>query len=108
MLGDHAEIDRRGQERLVARFGACQQREILGEALREGGFFDQAHDAEVERVATLDPAPERVTAVRTLVAEEARIGMLVGVAVGLGLGDELAHSSLRPRLRALRPTVASL
>lgn len=63
--------------------------QILGEALRAGGFFDQAHDAEVERVATLDPPPERVTAVRTLVAEEARIGMLVGVAVGLGLGDEL-------------------
>ncbi len=63
--------------------------QILGEALQAGGFFDQAHDAEVERVATLDPAPDRVTAVRTLVAEEARIGMLVGVAVGLGLGDEL-------------------
>jgi hypothetical protein len=67
--------------------------QILGEALRAGGFFDQAHDAEVTRVATLDPATERVTAVRTLVAEEARIGMLVGVAVGLGLGDELRRQA---------------
>lgn len=63
--------------------------QILGEALRAGGFFDQAHDAEVTRVATLEPADERLTGVRTLVAEEARIGMLVGVAVGLGLGEEL-------------------
>lgn len=63
--------------------------QILGEALNAGGFFDQAHDAEVERVARLDPTAERVTAVRTLVAEETRIGMLVGVAVGLGLGEEL-------------------
>lgn len=63
--------------------------QILGEALRAGGFFDQAHDAEVQRVATLEPAGERVTGVRTLVAEETRIGMLVGVAVGLGLGEEL-------------------
>ena len=30
---------------------------------------------------------------RTLVAEEARIGMLVGVAVGLGLGDELRRQA---------------
>ena len=63
--------------------------QILGEALRAGGFFDQAHDAEVTRVAMLEPADERVSGVRTLVAEETRIGMLVGVAVGLGLGEEL-------------------
>jgi len=63
--------------------------QILGEALHAGGFFDQAHEAEVVRVATLEPADERVTGVRMLVAEETRIGMLVGVAVGLGLGEEL-------------------
>jgi hypothetical protein len=32
---------------------------------------------------------ERVTAVRTLMAEEARIGMMVGVAVGFELAREL-------------------
>ncbi len=67
--------------------------QILGEALRSGGFFDQAHEAEVARVATVDPEAERVTAVRTLVAEETRIGMLVGVAVGLGLGEELRREA---------------
>ena len=68
--------------------------QILGEALHAGGFFDQAHEAEVARVAALDPPPDRLTAVRTLVAEETRIGMLVGVAVGLGLGDELRRQEL--------------
>lgn len=67
--------------------------QILGEALRAGGFFDAAHDAEVARVAAIEPADRRLTGVRTLVAEEARIGMLVGVAVGLGLGEELRRSS---------------
>lgn len=63
--------------------------QILGEALRAGGFFDGAHEAEVARVAGIGPDAERLTGVRTLVAEEARMGMLVGVAVGLGLGEEL-------------------
>ena len=67
--------------------------QILGEALHAGGFFDQAHEAEVARVAALDSPPGRLTAVRTLVAEETRIGMLVGVAVGLGLGDELRRQA---------------
>lgn len=67
--------------------------QILGEALQAGGFFDQAHEAEVARVAALEPAPERLTAVRTLVAEETRIGMLVGVAAGLELGAELRRQA---------------
>jgi hypothetical protein len=36
-----------------------------------------------------DDPDERVLAVRTLVAEETRLGMLVGVAVGLELAREL-------------------
>jgi hypothetical protein len=35
-------------------------------------------------------------AVRTLVAEETRIGMLVGVAVGFELARELARSTHEP------------
>ena len=34
-------------------------------------------------------------AVRTLVAEETRLGMLVGVAVGLELAEELANTTDR-------------
>ncbi len=40
------------------------------------------------RPGSIDPV-ERATAVRTLVAEETRLGMLVGVAVGLELSNEL-------------------
>ena len=32
---------------------------------------------------------ERLLGVRTLIAEETRIGMLIGVAIGLELGEEL-------------------
>ena len=64
---------------------------ILGDALQAGGFFDAAHDGETARVAALGDPSERLTGVRTLVAEETRIGMLVGVAVGLELAEELRH-----------------
>lgn len=70
--------------------------QILAEALQAGGFFDTAHEAEVARVVELEPSGERLSAVRTLVAEEARVGMLVGVAVGLGLGEELRQRDRRP------------
>lgn len=62
---------------------------VLDEALAEGGWFDSAHESQVRRAAGLDDPDERLRAVRTLVAEETRLGMLVGVAVGLELADEL-------------------
>ncbi len=65
---------------------------ILAEALQEGGFFDGAHEAEVRRVASLGDE-ERSTAVRLLVADQTRLGMLVGVAVGLELARELERQA---------------
>ena len=62
---------------------------VLAEAMRAGGWFGEAHDAEVLKAATVPDSDERVTAVRTLLAEEARMGMLVGVAVGWALAEEL-------------------
>ena len=35
---------------------------------------------------------ERTTAIRTLLAEEARMGMMVGVAVGWALAEELSRT----------------
>jgi hypothetical protein len=64
---------------------------VLGSALHEGGWFDSAHEASIkEAVGTADPH-ERLVAVRTLFAEETRLTMLVGVAVGLELARELAQ-----------------
>ena len=38
----------------------------------------------------------RLTAVRTLLAEEARMGMMVGVAVGWALADKLEEQESEP------------
>jgi hypothetical protein len=69
---------------------------VLGAALDEGGWFDQAHDQAVREAATREDPSERVRELRTLVAEEARIGMLVGVAVGFELARELGRASQSP------------
>jgi hypothetical protein len=68
---------------------APQLQRILATALEEGGWFDEAHRSEVLRAATTPDPDERIAAVRALLAEETRIGMMVGVAVGLELAREL-------------------
>jgi hypothetical protein len=65
---------------------------VLNQALAEGGWFGGAHEAHVSQAAGADDPEERVRAVRSLVAEETRLGMLVGVAVGLELAHELMRS----------------
>ena len=65
---------------------------VLNEALAEGGWFGGAHEAQISRVASEDDPEERLRAIRTLVAEETRLGMLVCVAVGLELAHELMRS----------------
>ena len=62
---------------------------ILGEALQAGGFFEPAHEGEVDRVAAIGAPEERRSAISVLLAEESRVAMLVGVAVGLELAAEL-------------------
>jgi hypothetical protein len=63
---------------------------MLAEALAEGGWFGAVHDAEINRVAGEQDEGERANAVGTLVAEQTRLGMFVGVAVGFELAHELA------------------
>jgi hypothetical protein len=78
----------RAAESRVGRVAPQLQR-ILGHALGEGGWFGQAHEGEVLKAATTPDPDERIRAVRTLMAEDARIAMLVGVAVGWELAREL-------------------
>ena len=66
---------------------------LLNEALAEGGWFGSAHEAQVTQAALAEDPEERARAVRTLIAEETRLGMLVGVAVGLELAHELMRAS---------------
>jgi len=75
-------------EAQVAAAAPSLQR-ILAGALASGGWFEDSHRSELERVnAIADPA-ERATAIATLLAEETRIAMMVGVAVGWALAEEL-------------------
>jgi hypothetical protein len=75
---------------------APQLQRILGVALAEGEYFGGAHEAEVRRTAGLEDPDERVRVLRTLVAEETRLGMLVGVAVGFELAHELQEAGDGP------------
>ncbi|MGZ4200441.1 MAG: hypothetical protein ACXVRH_00105 [Thermoleophilaceae bacterium] len=77
----------RAAEGRVARMAPQLQRVLAG-ALQEGGWLE-AHESEVLKAATTPDDDARLTAVRTLLAEETRLGMLVGVAVGWELAREL-------------------
>ena len=81
-----------GAERLVAA-AAPQLQRILGQALHEGGWFGAAHESEVRSAASEPDEAERVTRIETLLAEETRMGMLVGVAVGWQLASELEQQN---------------
>jgi hypothetical protein len=76
----------------IVTHAAPSLQRVLDEALAEGGWFGGAHEAQVTSAASADDPEERLRAVRTLVAEETRLGMLVGVAVGLELAHELMRS----------------
>jgi hypothetical protein len=75
-------------ERVVSQ-AAPQLQKVLVSALAEGGWFDEPHEAESLRAATVPDRDERIAAIRALLAEEARMGMMVGVAVGWALKEEM-------------------
>jgi hypothetical protein len=77
-------------ERMVA-MAAPQLQRVLAGALAEGGWFDESHRSEALKAATRPDPDERIAAVRSLLAEEARMAMMVGVTVGWALHDELAR-----------------
>jgi hypothetical protein len=64
---------------------------VLATALDEGGWFETGHTQAVREAIGHDDFDARVRAVRTMLAEEARLGMLVGVAVGFELARELGE-----------------
>ena len=82
-------------QELVARAAPSLQR-VLATALHEGGWFDLGHDQAVREAAGGDDPGERLRAVHTLLAEETRLSMLVGVAVGFELARELGRAPGAP------------
>jgi hypothetical protein len=84
-----ADAERFGEAETIVARAAPQLQRLLAAALAEGGWFGESHEAETLRAATVPDAEQRIAAVRTLLAEEARMGMMVGVAVGWALQEEL-------------------
>jgi hypothetical protein len=78
----------REAEARVARV-APQLQHVLYQALDLDGYFGQLRENEVSTAVRQDDVDERTRAVRTLLAEETRLGMLIGVAVGWELAREL-------------------
>jgi hypothetical protein len=77
-------------ERIVAH-AAPRLQKVLAAALAEGGWFGEPHAAKTLEAATIPDPDERLAAVRALLAEEARMGMMVGVAVGWALKEEMSE-----------------
>lgn len=78
----------REAEARVARI-APQLQHVLYHALDMDGYFAQLRESEVASAVRHEELAERTRAVRTLLAEETRLGMLIGVAVGWELAREL-------------------
>ena len=75
-------------EGLIAR-SAPQLQRILAQALETGGWFAESHAGEFAKALAIEDPDERERVLHVLVAEEARVGMMVGVAVGWALAEEL-------------------
>jgi hypothetical protein len=82
--------ERFGHAHEIVTHAAPGLQAVLGNALQQGGWFDQAHDAQLANVAGTEDPAARIAAIQTLVEEETRLGMLVGVSVGFELARELA------------------
>ena len=87
-LSDPQRLD--DAQRMVGANAPGIQR-ILNEALQAADWFGSAHQAAVLEAAGKPAVDDRVAAVRTLIAEETSVAMLIGVAVGY----ELAHELMR-------------
>jgi hypothetical protein len=77
-----------GAERTLAVLAPQLQR-VLAHSLEEGGWFGDAHRSQVRSALAEPDAAARAERIETLLAEETRMGMLVGVAVGWELAREL-------------------
>ena len=89
-VGALADPERLGHAQEIVTHAAPSLQRVLGAALEQGGWFDQAHEASLAQAAELEDPVQRARAIQTLVEEETRLGMLVGVSVGFELARELA------------------
>jgi hypothetical protein len=81
--------ERLAQAQRVVEASAPMLQRILNQALEEENWFDTAHQQQVLEAAGKVEIEERLQSVRMLLAEETRVAMLIGVAVGFELAHEL-------------------
>lgn len=86
-----AEAERFAEAETIVARAAPQLQRVLMTALAEGGWFGESQESETLKAATVPDPEERIAAVRTLLADEARMGMMVGVAVGWALKEEMSE-----------------
>ena len=84
-----SEPDRLEQAQRLVGANAPGIQRILNEALHAADWFGSAHQAAVLEAAGKPDVDERTAAVRTLIAEETNVSMMIGVAVGYELAHEL-------------------
>lgn len=82
--------DRFGHAQEIVTHAAPGLQRVLAAALEAGGWFGEAHEAQLDQVSQTEDVTERARAIHALVAEETRLAMLVGVSVGFELARELA------------------
>lgn len=85
-----SEPDRLNHAQDVVTHAAPGLQRVLNSALEDGGWFGEAHETQLARAAREPDLDARIRAIGTLVAEETRLAMMVGVSVGFELERELA------------------
>lgn len=84
----------RDAQDLVMRAAPSLQR-VLAAAIEDGGWFDTAHQQAIREAAAHEDPDTRLRAMQTLLSDETRLSMLVGVAVGFELSRSL-HRAQSP------------
>jgi hypothetical protein len=84
VLSDPARLE---EAQRVVGAAAPSLQAILDQALDAADWYGSAHRAQVMEATGQEDTMERLEAVQRLIAEETRVSMLIGVAVGY----ELAH-----------------
>ena len=84
VLSDPARLE---EAQRVVTSVAPELQHILEQALEAADWFGSAHRAQVLEATGQEDTMARLEAVENLIAEETRVSMLIGVAVGY----ELAH-----------------
>ena len=90
-----SEPERLDEAQRVVAAAAPALQGILAQALESADWFDSAHRAQVMEATGHEEPIDRADAVQALIAEETRVAMLIGVAVGYELSTVLNENENR-------------